>query len=316
MSLSPAHSPCSHGIVPSATLWVGTAERAVTHCPSCTGSPRRISPCGRRSASRTWGAAAAFRTGACNQPGQSHFLQFAMNIYAICAEAARAELLSRRGDGSLAPQAPLPSPMGPPQGWSRSAAPRHTPRHRSWQAARPGARVLGAATLGMDTREDRVSEVGLGAAVLGLHWGHLHQLFMAPKAGPGHWVCGLLAVRQLEGACPLPAHLGQPGSPCTAWAGAKRDGAHQASSRRTWLPLSRLSLFGGNQNYSRTHRRGLVTAREGARDMTAVGCRPLPGGLHDPRGFFAGVGQPGLPLQAGAGRMLAPLAQGLTHSGQ
>lgn len=316
MSVSPAHSPCSGGIVPSATLWVGTAERAVTHFPGCTGTPRRISPCGRRSASRTWGAAAAFRTGACNQPGQSHFLQFAMNIYAICAEAAGAELLSQRGDGSLAPQAPLPSPVGPPQGWSRSAAPRHTPQHCSWQAARPGTKVLEAATLGIDIREDRVSKVGLGAAVLGLHWGHLHQLFLAPKAGPGCWVRGTPAVRQLEGACPLPARLGQPSNPRTAWAGANRDGAQQASSGRTWLPLSRLSLFGGKQNYSRTHRCGLVPAREGVRDMTAVGCRPLPGGLQDPRGSFAGVGQPALPLQAGAGRMLAPLAQGLTHSGQ
>lgn len=79
--MSPARSPCSspvHGpssFVPSALLQVDSA-----------GCPRHPSPCGRRSASSTWGAAAAFRMGACNQPGQSHFLRFAMNIYAICAE--------------------------------------------------------------------------------------------------------------------------------------------------------------------------------------------------------------------------------------
>lgn len=52
-------------------------------CPPC-GSPR----C-ERSASSTQGAAAAFRTGACNQPGQAHFSVFTMNIYAICAELLR-----------------------------------------------------------------------------------------------------------------------------------------------------------------------------------------------------------------------------------
>lgn len=50
------------------------------------GYPCFISPQDSSSTSSTWRAAAAFRTGAYNQPGQSHFLQFSMNIYAICAE--------------------------------------------------------------------------------------------------------------------------------------------------------------------------------------------------------------------------------------
>lgn len=50
------------------------------------GYPCFISPQDSSSTSSTWRAATAFRTGAYNQPGQSHFLQFSMNIYAICAE--------------------------------------------------------------------------------------------------------------------------------------------------------------------------------------------------------------------------------------
>lgn len=94
-----------------------------------------------------------------------------------------------------------------------------------------------------------MSKVGLGTTVPGLQWEHLHQpqtMQIAPTARLICWACGLLAVLPLEAACPLPVHLGEPGSLSTAWVGDDKDGAQHASSRRTWLHLSRVSLVGVN----------------------------------------------------------------------
>lgn len=170
-----------------------------------------------------------------------------------------------------------------------------------------------------------MSEAGLGTAMLGAQWEHLHQPQtpqIAPKAGPRCWAHGLLAVLWLGTACPLPVHLGEPGSLGTAWAGANRDGAQRASSRRTWLHLSQASLFGGNWNYSGTHHHGLALApnlgrRERARDSTAVGCSPLPGVAHTESPGLLRRGRVSRAASAsGAGGTLAPLAQGLAHSEQ
>lgn len=79
-SAVPSPEPGSH-CVRGAVAVPGQAGAA--GCPGC-GLPR-----GESSASSTRGAAAAFRTGACNQPGQAHFSVFTMNIYAICAELLR-----------------------------------------------------------------------------------------------------------------------------------------------------------------------------------------------------------------------------------
>lgn len=121
--------------------------------------------------------------------------------------------MSRRGDGSLAPRLP-PGPMG-----SFLAVPLYPCPHHSQQAVRWEARVLGSASLGMDARKDRVSEGGLGTAMLVLQWEHLHQpqkMLIAPRVGSRSWAHGLVAVAQLEAACPLPVHLGDPVSLGTA----------------------------------------------------------------------------------------------------
>lgn len=186
-----------------------------------------------------------------------------------------------------------------------------------------GSKGPESSDFGDGRKESRVSEAGLGTALLGLQWEHLPQpqtTQIAPKAGPGHWARGLLAVLELEAAClpawESPAASAPPGLVPTETEPSMKAAGGLGCISPGCLYLGATGITPGPTATGLCLHPAQVTGRgQGTAPLWAED-PSLGWPTQDPQGSFAEAGYPGLPPWAGAGRMLAPLAQCLARSEQ